>query len=141
MNTQEFKQKYPPLSNTDDPFDVCIGNGWNDLVTILSDRLLTLSAQIREHVEIVPQPILVKQIKEKFGGLRYYIHLEPKGTRSKSVQKLQDKVHSLINQAEHKSLSICEICGLRGKLRIDLPHHVTLCNHDYVAAKRLENLG
>lgn len=45
------------------------------------------------------------QIKEKFGGLRFYV-----GAAS-------DEMHDLITQAELKSFRTCEQCGAPGELR------------------------
>lgn len=45
------------------------------------------------------------QIKEKFGGLRFY------------VTSCATSIHELIASAEEKSLEICESCGLPGTIR------------------------
>jgi len=47
----------------------------------------------------------VEQIKEKFGGLRFYT----KGYGSKEIR-------NIICEAENKSYTICESCGRPGKL-------------------------
>ena len=43
------------------------------------------------------------QIKEKFGGLRFY------------VDSATDKIYNMIDEAEKKSYTICEVCGKSGK--------------------------
>lgn len=69
-----------------------IGNGWLPIV----DRL------DRQIAEIVPD-YEVTQVKEKFGGLRYYIG---------AIHSDQfDRVHELIAEAEAESLRTCETCG------------------------------
>ncbi len=47
----------------------------------------------------------VQQIKEKFGGLRFY------------VNHGDDVVYGMTNLADHLSFSICEKCGNRGERR------------------------
>ncbi len=48
----------------------------------------------------------LNQVKEKFGGLRFYVAAgEP------------DEVYKLIWAAENASTTICEICGAPGELR------------------------
>lgn len=45
------------------------------------------------------------QVKEKFGGLRFYMSLT------------NDKISELIREAEKKSVTICEECGESGQIR------------------------
>ena len=55
------------------------------------------------------------QIKEKFGGLRFYI------------AEGSDEMYNLIDEAEAKSMKTCQICGEPGKT---IWHHgwlTTLC--------------
>lgn len=68
------------------------GPGWNDLI----DKL---EADLRE----VYPDIVASQIKEKFGGLRYYIDSVP--------EEVSDRVFDLIETAEAASYAICEACG------------------------------
>jgi len=53
----------------------------------------------------------IDQVKEKFGGLRYYIGILP----DTLPQQQHDKIYELINEAEEKSYNICDICGNHGK--------------------------
>jgi hypothetical protein len=68
-----------------------VGEGWQSLVTNLVEDLIDLGWDRS-----------VAQVKEKFGGLRFYI-----GEGS-------DAVHSRIEEAESLSLRICEFCGRPG---------------------------
>jgi hypothetical protein len=61
----------------------------------------------------------VCQIKEKFGGLRFYIN------------EASDEMHDRISQAEKESYETCEDTGQPGKLRTDLGWWVTLCDAEY----------
>ena len=74
-------------------------DGWFDLIK-------TLSNAIQEHVENHNNwnsdnqlRIRAVQVKEKFGGLRFYIN------------GADDHVHGLINFAERLSFKICQRCG------------------------------
>ncbi len=51
------------------------------------------------------EQVKVQQIKEKFGGLRFYVHGG------------DDAVHGMIHLAEKISYKICEECGDRGERR------------------------
>jgi hypothetical protein len=68
-----------------------VGDGWLDLI----DQLINDLEAAGEMPEIV-------QIKEKFGGLRFY------------VQGANEDQHNLINEAENTSLETCEECGKSG---------------------------
>jgi hypothetical protein len=57
----------------------------------------------------------LQQIKEKFGGLRFY------------VGNATSEMHSLIDAAEQKSLKTCEVCGSPGETR-DRLWIKTLCD-------------
>jgi hypothetical protein len=66
----------------------------------------------------------VCQVKEKFGGLRFYIN------------EGSDEIHDRITEAERQSYEICEITGKPGQLRNDIGWYTTLCDEEYI--KRLE---
>jgi len=71
-----------------------VGDGWFDL-------LKELILQIKEEK---PAPDFeVAQVKEKFGGLRFYAHGG------------SDKINAIITFAENLSYKICETCGGRGE--------------------------
>jgi len=60
-------------------------------------------------------PIIV-QVKEKFGGLRFYVH------------NGNERVHSYINFAEAMSTCTCEICGKPGFIGSVRGWEKTLCD-------------
>jgi hypothetical protein len=75
--------------------------------------------------ESLKVPVAV-QVKEKFGGLRFY------------VQAATDKHYSYINFAESMSYRTCEECGAPGKTYTD-GWHTTLCDiHAAMAGKEEE---
>lgn len=71
-----------------------VGAGWSDLIETLVLNLFALGWNG-----------VVLQVKEKFGGLRFYV-----GSAS-------DAVHARIADAEKESTKICEECGLPGVIR------------------------
>lgn len=71
-----------------------VGEGWHPLVNKLIDDLFQLGWDGR-----------LDQIKEKFGGLRFYI------------SSGSPEVHERISKAEDDSYRICDVCGEPGKLR------------------------
>lgn len=80
------------------------GPGWIGLVTTLHFRLRFLVG-----------PYQIFQIKEKFGALRYYCDAEgtiPEGLPD--TGDLRETVRRLIEDAEHRSQTICERCGHAG---------------------------
>lgn len=88
-----------------------IGDGWGDLVVELYQDL----------VKIYPD-VEVNQVKEKFGGLRFY------------TGPLYEEGYARIREATSKSYKTCEICGRRGKTW-NGGWVVTLCFWDYLARK------
>lgn len=66
-------------------------DGWY----VLLDDLFTELSGLSKHVRVT-------QVKEKFGGLRCY------------VANASQECLEAIQQAEHKSFLLCELCGERG---------------------------
>ncbi len=73
------------------PYMVDCGVGWNDLLKKAHAILLAANPDY-----------LVYQVKEKFGGLRFY-HGEA-------------AVYDEINEIERMSYEVCEVCGKKGSL-------------------------
>jgi hypothetical protein len=71
-----------------------VGKGWHPLVNRLIDDLFALGWDGSLH-----------QIKEKFGGLRFY------------TGAISDAMRKRIHEAESESIRTCEDCGAEGKLR------------------------
>ena len=71
-------------------------------------------AKVRMDEEAAKVPVAV-QVKEKFGGLRFY------------VQAATDKHYQYISFAESMSYRTCEECGSPGKTYTD-GWHTTLCD-------------
>ena len=76
-----------------------VGQGWQSLIDIL-DRQLT----------ILDPDYKILQVKEKFGGLRYYITTSEGCTNT-------DSMYAIIDTIELLSFRICEDCGRPGEER------------------------
>jgi hypothetical protein len=86
-----------------------IGSGWNTLVYTLCNAIDSYLENVnpyreRKKLEKVPQVVVV-QIKEKFGGLRFY------------YDGGDEYVRGLCDMAERTSYVTCEQCGNPGVLR------------------------
>src|SRR5687768_12037651 len=109
--TEKLVTKYPKLYKQNIYFEC--GDGWYDLIDKLSEKL-------EEKIFVHPDESIVTccaQVKEKFGGLRFYMYFET------------DEMSDLINQAEDKSTSICELCGKPGTTRHINRWYKTICQN------------
>jgi hypothetical protein len=75
--------------------------GWDDLIRRLHNRLVGIDPNYR-----------VMQVKEKFGGLRYYI--EPSQGLDEMLCR---RLYEVEYEAEAESFHICEVCGEPGETR------------------------
>ena len=83
-----------------------VGPGWWPIVVDLYNDIEKISPNHR-----------IVQIKEKFGGLRYYYE-----------SANNDAVNDLVQEAERKCYITCEKCGEPGKLRNYNRLYPTLCD-------------
>jgi len=84
-----------------------IGDGWLDLTRELIEKSISLGWDKQ-----------ILQVKEKFGGLRFYTNSAP------------NEVHDLISEYEKKSYKTCEECGEPGDVRSGSWVR-TLCDNHY----------
>jgi hypothetical protein len=123
-NTEYLLTKYPKLYAQYylDKTQTCmcwgfdVDDGWFKLIDDVSKKITKLDNDGK---------ITVSQVKEKFGGLRFYYDGQAKN------DIIADKIRKIVNDAENKSFHICEFCGKKGKLREDLPWVKTLCDVHY----------
>jgi hypothetical protein len=109
-NTKYLLEKYPKLYSQHklSPQETCMcwlfccGDGWIQIIDNLSEKIIEIDPEIE-----------AVQVKEKFGGLRFYINGAKKETA--------DEIYTLIHKAESESLKTCEKCGNKenAKLRDD----------------------
>ena len=92
------------------PFGFECEDGWFELVYELSKKITELDPEGK---------VEASQVKEKFGGLRFYINGAPR------------EIHDLIAKYEKRSYQTCEICGAKGERRPDLSWVRALCDKHY----------
>lgn len=102
------RSEYP-----DSPYMISPPFGWVDIVVALDTQLAAL----------VPDYTIV-QVKEKFAGLRYYIGSWGVADDDPRIGMARD----LIAEAEHRSMSTCQVCGQTGRVRTDASYMATLCD-------------
>jgi len=100
------------------------GDGWFGILWRLCEDLEPLVAEAEKHTS---RPFEVRQVKEKFGGLRFY------------VNHRTDAICERIMGAELESIQTCEICGQPGKLWQEKWIR-TLCD-EHAAAQEQEDDG
>ena len=119
-NTEYLLEQYPklfPKNEIDNPMKSLMSygfsckDGWFELIN-------TLCSQIQWHIDHDDKAvqISVQQVKEKFGGLRFYVNMYDK------------VIQGMINYAEAHSYYICEECGNKGEIQTDTPWVITRCN-------------
>jgi hypothetical protein len=110
-------------SRYDHLMEVGVGNVFYGTKTVTQEALD--EAKIKLDEETLKVPVAV-QVKEKFGGLRFY------------VQAATDKHYQYISFAESMSYRTCEECGAPGKTYTD-GWHTTLCDiHAAMSGKEEE---
>jgi hypothetical protein len=103
--------------------EVGVGGVLYGTKTVTQESIDDAKAKLDEETLKVPVAV---QVKEKFGGLRFY------------VQAATDKHYSYISFAESMSYRTCESCGAPGKTYTD-GWHTTLCDiHAAMAGKEEE---
>lgn len=100
MTYDELLLKYPKLYAELKYFDC--NDGWIGLIDELSGKLENINNKYPNFEE----RIYAVQVKEKFGGLRFYCYSSENITQEDS--DLQNK---LIQEAEKASFTICERCS------------------------------
>ena len=145
-NTNNLWEKYPiifsgrylSLQESLIPFGFECGDGWYNLIDELCEDITTLIGD----KDIT---VIAIQVKEKFGGLRFYYDVKSPVTfmnkvdhiisqfmfkrrwgiyywkiidfRKKFYRNMEEKITDVIRNAEDKSYDTCEICGEPGKTR------------------------
>jgi hypothetical protein len=82
------------------PFGFEHSDGWFDIIWRLCEHLEPLVAQFERESGL---EFKVLQVKEKFGGLRFYSNFS------------DEAISHVIRDAEAESLKTCEVCGKPGK--------------------------
>ena len=91
-----------------------------------------LILELHESFSRINPNYIVHQVKEKFGGLRFYYSLPPLDENApESAHDLQEQQYYdmgiLLDNYYYFSLATCEVCGRSGKLRSKSHWYKTLC--------------
>ena len=105
-----FYKDRPPIKNSH--FFNC-DKGWYPILKELIDDLIQLGWDKE-----------TCQVKEKFGGLRFYIN------------EGSDEIYKRIVESENISYKTCETCGENGELRTDIGWYLILCDNHYNEKKK-----
>lgn len=112
---KKFSEKWPTWFHglhDGDPMETCLvfgfecGDGWNDLLWRLCEDIEKIGPG---------DEFRVLQVKEKFGGLRFYTGAAP------------SEVHDRISQAEDESYKTCEVCASKEDVTSEGSWIKTLC--------------
>lgn len=88
-------------ANTCMYWGIAVGAGWEPLIRRLSEKL---EAAIQAMPEEEREQYRAAQVKQKFGGLRFY------------MTTATDEMNEWISDAEDESTRTCEVCGELGKI-------------------------
>lgn len=109
---QKLLNDYPTLFSSTG-FYFGVNDGWYPLIN-------TLCARIENDIKYSRMPTVeVVQVKEKFGGLRFYINGG------------DDRAHAYIAMAEAISFTMCEVCGDTKDIHYTSGWIKTLCKLHY----------
>jgi hypothetical protein len=105
---QRLRERWPTWFNLEGrprptlmSFSFAHGDGWFDLVWALCERLEAVVPAVEAETG---RSFHVLQVKEKFGGLRFYTNYS------------NDTISALIETSEIESIHTCEVCGGPGRL-------------------------
>lgn len=100
------------------------GDGWYDILEMLIDQI---DRYIKQKQNTDPIDIQIVQVKEKFGGLRFYI------------DGGDDAIYEIIRFVEELSYKTCEFCGSNQKIMRSKGWIVTACEPCTLTRERLQN--
>jgi hypothetical protein len=107
-------EKYPKIfkssQHNDEPIEMWgfeCNDGWFELIDTLCNKIQShvdwRSKNLQDASELEDLQVKAEQVKEKFGGLRFY------------VSRGDDIIDAFISFAETMSMKICETCGQPGQ--------------------------
>ena len=112
--TKQMEARFPKMFA--EPYGgFAVGEGWWSIIELLCSNIQHHIDWKNKQSEVVPQ-VTVAQIKEKFGGLRFY------------YDGGDDEIRGMVRIAEVWADASCETCGAPGKRR-EGGWIKTLCDH------------
>lgn len=98
--------------------EIDCGDGWYHLLRELCREIAAVYEAAGSPVDIK-----VKQVKEKYGMLRFYYCPQI------------PQIDEIVDRYEEQSSCVCDVCGRPGCLHTDLRWHQTLCEEHYEQKK------
>jgi hypothetical protein len=111
-----FRQKDLPPQQTSMCWGIACDDGWYKILDTLCGWLTTMEEFTGAQVEAT-------QVKEKFGGLRFYFTVR----NCRVNDMFFPVIKEMIRFAELYSEEICEVCGQSGELSLKGGWRKTLC--------------
>lgn len=136
MNHEEYQKK---IKEFYDSYPLCFpkppycgfscGEGWFGPLKNLCDQIESILIELPEE----ERRFQVAQVKEKFGGLRFYTD----GPKNKEAY---DKIQELIKVAERECAVLCEDCGSFGTRRNEgwIKMRCDDCEKEYQRQRRID---
>lgn len=128
--TKILLDSFPKLFESNFYFEC--GDGWFDLIKCLASNIQNhvdweSKGKTQEEIEEI-QPI-ASQVKEKFGGLRFYLNTN------------DDRIRGMVTMAESYSYKICEACGNKGNPYKDgwVRTHCSPCEDNWQKNRQARN--
>lgn len=107
---QKYSKIFRQTIESNEPIDIWgfeCGDGWFELIDTLCNNVQShidwKSKNVQDTEELENLQVVAQQVKEKFGGLRFYVVGGDETTKA------------YINFAESFSMKICESCGNPGR--------------------------
>jgi len=125
-----FAQKNLSIKKSCMPRGICCGDGWFEIIDLLCSHIQNRIENVKRNIDmksekrgvtLVPVGMgylkcEVTQVKEKFGGLRFY------------VNSSDDYIAGLISFAEGMSYKTCSACGEKSSNQVRRGWIYTLCS-------------
>ena len=122
-----FADRNKPMTETCMCWGFECGDGWFNIINQLCQNIQHHIDWKNKSEEVVPQ-VVVDQVKEKFGSLRFYYHGG------------DDYISGLVSMAESMSGVTCEVCGSPGESRNEGWIKV-LCDEHHKEREKSRNEG
>lgn len=133
----EKQREQGKIGNLYSAFGCECNDGWFELLYSLCQEIDEVYKKANMPVDIV-----IEQIKEKFGSLRFYYSFRDKEQAVHALDFLgiggfrymqedtpiHKEIANIVKNYEKKSSFVCENCGASGKLRTECPWVLTLCD-------------
>ena len=125
LSLEEQRTRDSYIGDSYETFGIECNDGWFNLIWNLCQEIVDCYKEEERELDI-----FVDQVKEKYGGLRFYYHIDSEGTNNISPNEagFSERIEEIVSRYEEDSENVCEECGAEGRLRNDRPYILTLCD-------------